>query len=158
MRAKSVCGWLLFCTSGLLLPTVFAAEPAALKSGVDRTGFDPSVKPGDSFFLHVNGTWLKNNPIPAQYSRWGSFTKLRDGNLVVLREVLALGTIGLVIGLFAVWETTAYVKSLLFGLTPADPLTLLSAVAMLTACALVAGFAPALRASRIDPMSALRDE
>jgi len=60
----------------------------ALKSGVDRSGFDLSVKPGDDFFQHVNGTWIKRNPIPPEYSRWGSFPKLRDDNLIALREIL----------------------------------------------------------------------
>src|ERR1700744_6725913 len=32
---------------------------------------DPSVKPGEDFFLYANGTWLKNNPVPAAYSSWG---------------------------------------------------------------------------------------
>jgi macrolide transport system ATP-binding/permease protein len=78
--------------------------------------------------------------------------------LMVLREVLVLGITGLVIGLVAVWQTTVYIKSLLFGLTPGDPLTLAGAVAILLACAILAGYAPALRASRIDPMAALRCE
>jgi putative endopeptidase len=67
-------------------PTCHAAE--SLKSGVDRAGFDTAVKPGENFFQHVNGTWIKENPIPAEYSRWGSFPKLRDDNLIALREIL----------------------------------------------------------------------
>src|SRR5262245_6006433 len=67
--------------------TVHAAEPA-LKSGVDRAGFDTSAEPGDNFFQHVNGKWIQENPIPAEYSRWGSFPKLRDDNLIALQEIL----------------------------------------------------------------------
>ena len=59
-----------------------------LKSGIDRSTFESSVKPGDNFFLYVNGTWLKNNPIPPEYSRWGAFPKLMDDNLKALREIL----------------------------------------------------------------------
>jgi predicted permease len=77
---------------------------------------------------------------------------------MVLRDVLALGIVGLTIGLGAVWETTTFVKSFLFGLTPNDPLTVLGAVAVLIVCALLAGYAPAWRASKIDPMTALRYE
>ena len=51
-----------------------AAEPT-LKSGIDRATFDTAVKPGDNFFQYVNGAWVKNNPIPAEYSRWGVFYK-----------------------------------------------------------------------------------
>jgi ABC-type antimicrobial peptide transport system permease subunit len=77
---------------------------------------------------------------------------------MVLRQVLLLGAVGVVIGMAAVWETTAFLKSFLFGLQPNDPLTLGAAVAILCACAILAGYAPAWRASRIDPMAALRHE
>ena len=44
--------------------------------GFDIAGMDTSVKPGDDFFRHVGGTWMKNTPIPADRSRWGSFNML----------------------------------------------------------------------------------
>lgn len=47
---------------------------------------------------------------------------------------------------------------MLFGLTPTDPITMLAATAFLTLFGLLAGFLPALRASRVDPMVALRYE
>jgi putative endopeptidase len=64
-----------------------AAEPP-LKSGIDPVNFDTSVKPGEDFFQYVNGNWIKRNPIPAEYSRWGAFPQLRDNNLVALRRIL----------------------------------------------------------------------
>ncbi len=67
-------------------PRCSAAEKLA--SGIDRSTFDMSVKPGDDFYQYVNGEWIKQNPIPAEYSRWGAFPKLRDDNLVALREIL----------------------------------------------------------------------
>ncbi len=63
-----------------------AEEPR--KSGIDRANFDKSVKPGDDFYDYVNGEWIKNNPIPPEYSRWGAFPKLRDDNLIALHEIL----------------------------------------------------------------------
>jgi macrolide transport system ATP-binding/permease protein len=77
---------------------------------------------------------------------------------MVLRQVLSLGAIGVIAGMAAVWETTTFLKSYLFGLQPNDPTTLIAAVSILAACAILAGFAPAWRASRIDPMVALRHE
>ena len=70
-----------------LLVLVCAAEPT-LKSGIDRATFDTSIKPGDDFFTYVNGEWIRQNPIPSEYSRWGAFAKLRDDNLIALREIL----------------------------------------------------------------------
>src|SRR4051812_19207322 len=64
------------------------AEDAPLKSGIDVSNFDTSVKPGENFYLHVNGNWIKRNPIPPEYSRWGAFPQLRDDNLTALREIL----------------------------------------------------------------------
>ncbi len=46
--------------------------------GIDLTAMDKSVKPGDDFFQYVNGTWLRDTPIPADKSRFGSFDLLRD--------------------------------------------------------------------------------
>jgi ABC-type antimicrobial peptide transport system permease subunit len=77
---------------------------------------------------------------------------------MVLREVLMLGCIGLAIGCFAVWQTTTFLKSFLFGLKPDDPLTLGAAAAILIVCATLAGYAPAWRASQVEPITALRHE
>jgi macrolide transport system ATP-binding/permease protein len=77
---------------------------------------------------------------------------------IVLREVLALSAAGLVIGLAAAWETTHLIASFLFGMKPNDPLAISLSVVILAAAGLAAGYTPAWRASRIDPMKALRHE
>jgi putative endopeptidase len=62
--------------------TASAAKPAngpALGTfGVDTAGMDPSVKPGDDFFAHVNGNWVKTTEIPADRARWGMFDELNE--------------------------------------------------------------------------------
>jgi ABC-type antimicrobial peptide transport system permease subunit len=77
---------------------------------------------------------------------------------MVLREVIVLAGVGVAIGFGVVYEAVAFVKSLLFGLTPGDPVALGVSVGVLLGCALMAGFLPARRASRIDPIVALRHE
>ncbi|MDB5292240.1 MAG: peptidase, partial [Phycisphaerales bacterium] len=77
---------LVFCCFAILAGAAVRAEP--LKSGIDRANFDESVKPGQDFFQYVNGVWIKNNPIPAEYSRWGAFPQLRDNNLEYLRQII----------------------------------------------------------------------
>ena len=59
-------------------PTVTEVEPVAaeLVSGIDKTGFDTSVRPQDDFFDYVNGSWVDNTEIPADKARWGSFDAL----------------------------------------------------------------------------------
>ena len=51
-----------------------------LGSGLDRTDFDTSVRPGDDFFEYACGGWMNKNPLPAAYSRYGSFDKLQESN------------------------------------------------------------------------------
>src|SRR5690606_34932538 len=45
--------------------------------GIDLSLMETSISPKDDFFSFVNGTWLKNNDIPADRTRWGSFDELR---------------------------------------------------------------------------------
>jgi putative ABC transport system permease protein len=77
---------------------------------------------------------------------------------LILREALLLVTIGLAIGFPAVLATTRLISTLLFGLPPTDPLSLFVATLLLLTVGVLAGYLPALRATRIDPMAALRSE
>jgi ABC-type antimicrobial peptide transport system permease subunit len=77
---------------------------------------------------------------------------------MVLVEVAILIGIGLAVGFGASLATTRLVASFLYGLQPNDPWTLGMAAAMLAAVAAFAGYLPARRASRLDPMAALREE
>lgn len=49
---------------------------------------DQTVKPGEDFYKYANGTWLKNNPIPAEYSRYGVFEVLNEQNYNAQKELL----------------------------------------------------------------------
>ena len=77
---------------------------------------------------------------------------------MVVREILVLAGLGLAIGLTVSWQLSHLVASFLWGVKPNDPTVLAAAAATLIACASAAGFAPAWRASRINPMEALRHE
>jgi ABC-type antimicrobial peptide transport system permease subunit len=77
---------------------------------------------------------------------------------MVLREVCVLAVIGLAISVPIALATSRYVESFLFGTKPNDPRALAFAVAVLLFAALVAGYGPARRASRVDPMIALRHD
>ena len=56
--------------------------------GIDPKNFDTNVKPGDNFFMYVNGNWLKNNPVPASEATWTNFSVIHDQNLTNLRILL----------------------------------------------------------------------
>lgn len=78
--------------------------------------------------------------------------------LDVIRRTLRLTLAGIAVGLVLCFAVTRLIASLLFGVSPADPVTFAVTVIVLALVALVAGYLPARRASRIDPMTALRAE
>jgi len=76
----------------------------------------------------------------------------------VMRDTLLLAGIGVVFGLGATLAVTRFLASLLFGLSPNDTTTILLAVSLMILVSALAGYLPARRASRIDPLSAIRHE
>jgi len=76
----------------------------------------------------------------------------------ILREALLLAAAGLAIGVPAALALAQLIKSQLYGVAPADPLTLVAGAVLLLAVAVFAAWLPARRASRVDPIVALRAE
>jgi putative endopeptidase len=79
--------------SALLLATILfvpglTVNGEATYNALDKSDMDLTVKPGDNFYQYANGNWLKNNPVPGEYTRWGSFEILMDRNLTDLRAIL----------------------------------------------------------------------
>jgi ABC-type antimicrobial peptide transport system permease subunit len=77
---------------------------------------------------------------------------------LVLREVLVLLGIGVAIALPAAWALSQSVRSQLYGIAAWDPLSIAGATFVIALVAMLAGYVPALRAARVDPMRALRYE
>jgi ABC-type antimicrobial peptide transport system permease subunit len=77
---------------------------------------------------------------------------------IVMRETLTLLAAGLAVGILLAIASSRGLSSLLFGLSAADPVALGATVAVLALVAVLAGWVPARRATRVDPMVALRYE
>jgi len=77
---------------------------------------------------------------------------------LVMRDAVTMIAAGFLIGLPAAWLASKLVASLLYGIEPHDPAVIAAAMSVLACVALLAGYVPALRASRIDPLRALHYE
>jgi predicted permease len=82
----------------------------------------------------------------------------KDVLSLVIGQGLGLSVAGVVLGMCAAWALTRVVKDLLYGVSPTDPLTFAGISILFVVAALVAGYIPARRATKIDPVVALRYE
>ncbi len=79
---------LIFFSTVVFSQTAANHSPVMKKNYIDKSNMDLAVKPGDNFFLYANGNWIKNNPVPASRTRWGSFDELRLENSERLSSLL----------------------------------------------------------------------
>jgi putative ABC transport system permease protein len=77
---------------------------------------------------------------------------------MVIKQAIVLATIGVALGLAASYALTSLMSTLLFGVKPTDPVTFVTAAAVLAITALGASYLPARRATKVDPLVALRYE
>ena len=77
---------------------------------------------------------------------------------LVMRRAMGLASLGVVAGLAAAWGASRFLRGLVFGISPTDPLTFAVIALLVTLTCAVASYIPARRASRLDPVRALRNE
>ncbi len=72
----------------MLILVVSCKQKVMDEKAISASNMDTSVKAGDDFYKYANGTWLKNNPIPAEFSRYGAFEALEEDNYKQLKTIL----------------------------------------------------------------------
>ncbi len=83
MKMKRIIPVVLFASASLAV-----CAQGQLKSGIDLTNLDNSVRPADNFYEYACGGWMKKFPLPAAYARFGSFDQLAQRNNEQVNEIL----------------------------------------------------------------------
>lgn len=65
-----------------------SSQPKSAAAGLDMSDMDTTVAPGEDFYLYACGGWIKNNPLKAEYSRFGSFDQLAENNREQLKTLV----------------------------------------------------------------------
>lgn len=76
-----------FAALGIIAAS-YSAQAQSQAKFIDPANMDLTVKPGDDFYKYASGTWIKNNPVPAKETRWGSFNALRDFNINAVKGLV----------------------------------------------------------------------
>ncbi len=74
---------ILSALAGIPLMTI-----AAGGHGIERANLDENVKPGDDFYMYACGGWMKNNPLPGEFARFGTFDQLRENARNQLKDLI----------------------------------------------------------------------
>jgi putative endopeptidase len=113
-------------------PRTAASKPGPMAPAngkyIDVANMNSATKPGDNFYDYANGAWLRDNPVPASETRWGSFNILSDKTQAVVRSILeecaktsgSLGSPEQMVGdFYASGMNEAQIEKL--GMTPVQP-------------------------------------
>ena len=86
----------ILCVVSIVLIAMFCSAQTSQSAGAlheipafDVNAIDKTIDPCVDFYQYACGTWMKNNPVPSDKSRWGRFDELAEHNLYILRDILA---------------------------------------------------------------------
>ena len=88
MKTKTFAAMILLGTIACGCAEKSQEKPATLQPAIDTNNMDLSIKPGDDFFRYTNNKWLKNTPIPEEYTTFGAFTEIDQRNEVIIQDII----------------------------------------------------------------------
>ena len=91
MKKKHFIAMTIICTmaAGCGQKAVETSEPQQnVVPAIDLSNMDTSINPADDFFRYANNNWLKNNPIPEEYTSYGAFTEIDQHNEILIQDII----------------------------------------------------------------------
>ena len=91
MKKKHFVVMTIICTvaAGCGQKTAETSEPKKeVVPAIELSNMDTSINPADDFFRYCNNNWLKNNPIPEEYTSYGAFTEIDEHNEILIQEII----------------------------------------------------------------------
>jgi putative endopeptidase len=91
MKKRNAIAMMILCTMATGCGEKAVETPKPEKEvvpAIDLSNMDLTVNPADDFFRYANNNWLKNNPIPEEYSTYGAFTEIDQHNEILIQEII----------------------------------------------------------------------
>ena len=89
MKKSNVIAMMVLCTMATGCAEKATEQPKNdVTPAIELSNMDLSINPGDDFFRYANNNWMKNNPIPEEYSTYGAFTEIDQRNELLIQDII----------------------------------------------------------------------
>ena len=79
---------LAMIVAGTMIAGCAPKEDNGVTPAIDKKNMDLSINPAEDFFRYCNNNWLKNNPIPEEYTSYGAFTEIDQHNELLIQDII----------------------------------------------------------------------
>ena len=91
MKKENLVAMMILCTlaTGCAQKAVEKPQPEKeIVPAIDLSNMDTTINPAEDFFRYANNNWIKNNPIPEEYSTYGAFTEIDQHNEILIQDII----------------------------------------------------------------------